>query len=149
MRKILFIAFLISISLYIAGCSAKIPAGRNATACFGSTCLASEVMSTPEQRELGLMYRDSIECDRAMIFVFEKEGNYSFWMKNMKFPIDIIWVGADKKVVHVEKEVPACDTADCPVYSPGASAATVIETCPGFSDSNNISLGTDVVYRGI
>jgi len=67
--------------------------------------LNAEVASTVETRNRGLSGRPCILSNQAMLFVFETPNQYKIWMKDMKFPIDIIWVSADHKAVAVERDV--------------------------------------------
>ena len=75
------------------------------TISIGKATLQVELAQTPEERRVGLSHRRSLQKGRGMLFLFKKEGNYSFWMKDMYFPIDIIWINADKKIVHIEHRV--------------------------------------------
>ena len=56
---------------------------------------------TPEESQLGLSGRESLPPDRGMLFVFDKPGKWGFWMKDMHFPIDIIWLDESLKVIQV------------------------------------------------
>jgi hypothetical protein len=64
-----------------------------------------EVAQTEHARELGLGARASLPADHGMLFVFDHVAPECFWMKDMHFPLDIIWVSSDKKVVHIEQNV--------------------------------------------
>lgn len=63
-----------------------------------------DVVSKPKDRQKGLSGRNSLGINEGMLFVFPKKGNYGFWMKDMVFPIDIIWI-ADNKIVGIEENV--------------------------------------------
>lgn len=69
---------------------------------LGNTPYTLEVADTDLLREKGLSYRPSLDRQTGMLFVFTVPGVVRFWMKDMNFPIDIIWLDTDKKVVHVE-----------------------------------------------
>src|ERR1700679_2272851 len=56
---------------------------------------------TQAQEELGLGDRDSLAAGQGMLFVFAQDGKYAFWMKDMRFSIDIIWFAADGEVVYI------------------------------------------------
>jgi uncharacterized membrane protein (UPF0127 family) len=76
------------------------------------------------------MFRDALPFDRGMLFVFEERGFPGIWMKNCRFPIDILWLDEDRRVVHVEESVPPCKADPCPVYeppNPGRQSAYVVE----------------------
>jgi uncharacterized membrane protein (UPF0127 family) len=106
----------------------------------GGEVIYAELAVTDQERELGLMFRESINADQGMLFVFEREGIYSFWMKNMKISIDIIWLDKDKRIVYIEKNVPPCETEDCPSYAPAALSKYVLEIKSGFSEEYELEL---------
>lgn len=69
------------------------------------TSIPVEVASSDAQREKGLSGRKCIGSGQAMLFEFNKAGYYPFWMKDMKFPIDIVWIGADHKAVTIKPNI--------------------------------------------
>src|SRR5437867_3023203 len=73
---------------------------------IGSRTFYLEVASSDPAREKGLMERDSLPDDQGMIFVFEKEGVLSFWMKNTRFPLDIIYLDSQGVVVSIKQMLP-------------------------------------------
>lgn len=111
------------------------------------TVIVAEVANTPETREKGLMFRDHLPKGGGLLFIFEVAQPYQFWMKNCKFPIDIIWINADKQVVHIAKDAPPCKDDPCPTYGPkNAAALYVLEVAAGFSAKENITLGTRIQF---
>lgn len=72
---------------------------------IGNNSIKVEAAKTDAQLEKGLGGRSCIGKDEGMLFVFNKPGYYPFWMKDMKFPIDMVWVGASHKVVTVKPDV--------------------------------------------
>ena len=113
---------------------------------IGDKSLLVEVADTQEARSKGLSGRESLGENEGMLFVFEKEDSLpGFWMKDMNFSIDIIWIN-DSRVSQISKEVPAPtpDTPDrsLPIYTPGTAIDYVLEVSAGFSDKNNISEGS-------
>ena len=99
-----------------------------------------ELAITPEDRQRGLMERDLLEKDNGMLFVFSEEDAYSFWMKNMKISLDIIWINADGNVVYFVEDAPPCVQSPCQTYSPNADALYVLEVNPGVIDVLGLSL---------
>jgi uncharacterized membrane protein (UPF0127 family) len=89
--------------------------------------LKAEVMVEDADRARGLMFRESLPEDRAMVFVFGGVDFHGIWMKNCKFPIDILWLDETQKVVHLAEAVPPCAKDPCPTYQPMQRAAYVIE----------------------
>jgi uncharacterized protein len=106
----------------------------------GGQTFSTQVADTPESRELGLGDRDSLCVDCAMLFRFETAGNYGFWMKGMRFPIDIAWI-RDGKIVHIERDIPA-DSPD--IMYPGVDVTEVLETNAGALSDTDIGAGVIV-----
>lgn len=102
--------------------------------------ITAELAVSPEARERGLMYREKIEPDQGMLFVFEEEDLYSFWMKNTLIPLDIIWLNSNLQIVHIEKNVPPCPRDPCPGYMPRSPALYVLELKAGQAEANNLKL---------
>ena len=74
-----------------------------------------------------------------MLFIFPEPGIYKFWMKDMNFPIDIIWLDETYHVVYVKKNA---DPKLYPeTYQSGSPAVWVIETVAGFTDLHNVRIG--------
>lgn len=78
---------------------------RKHTLSAGGRNYTLELAATPEQQEKGLSGRNSIAATRGMLFTFQSESRQCFWMKGMKFPLDIIWTNASRKVVHIERDI--------------------------------------------
>lgn len=102
-----------------------------------------EIADNFETRAKGLMFRDSLPENHGMIFVFETEGNYPFWMMNMKFNLDIIWIDSKGEVAHVAKDVVPCGIS-CSVIDPQTNAKYVLEVKAGFVDKYGIRKGSFV-----
>jgi uncharacterized membrane protein (UPF0127 family) len=104
---------------------------------------------TSDQQEKGLSIKNSLNDSQGMLFPFDKPGDYAFWMKDMKFPIDIIWISPGYKIVHIEKNLQPCIFfLFCPSYSPHADSKYVLEVNSNFTTRNNITVG-DSVYINI
>lgn len=108
--------------------------------------LVADIASTGDQRSKGLAVKDELKESEAMLFVFSKENEYGFWMKGMKFPIDIIWLDSDRKVVHIEHSLEPCGPDSCPTYKPGGKALYVLETGAGFAAKYDVVEGTQVEF---
>jgi uncharacterized protein len=107
--------------------------------------LSADIPTTRELMGKGLGVKDELKENESMLFVFEKPGKHSFWMKDMKFPIDIIWLDSNGKVVHIQENLEPCPLVFiCPTYAPSTDSQYVLETVSGFSSRHNIGLGTIV-----
>lgn len=93
--------------------------------------VTAELAVTTEERALGLMYRKRMGFDQGMLFIFGKEGLYSFWMKNMVIPLDFIWLDEEKRIVHIEQNVPPCKQEPCPNYTSKVPAMFFLELKAG------------------
>ncbi len=109
--------------------------------CVRQACYAVDIVDTGALRQRGLMFREGLAPMTGMFFVFEQEDIYPFWMKNMKFPIDIIWINADKRVVYIVNKAPACVAGSCPIYTPSAKAKHVLEVPAGDAIKYGITVG--------
>lgn len=93
--------------------------------------ITAELARTDEERARGLMFRERIRPDQGMLFVFEEEGLHSFWMKNTLVALDILWLGRDRRIVHIAADVPPCKADPCPTYGPDVPATYVLELKAG------------------
>ncbi|HIH36825.1 MAG TPA: DUF192 domain-containing protein [Methanocellales archaeon] len=104
-------------------------------------CFYVELAATPDDRTLGLMFREHLDPDKGMLFIFEEEGVRPFWMKNTLTPLDIIWISEDQEVVFISKNTQPCKTDICPGINPGKKAKYVLELNGGISDKIGLSVG--------
>jgi len=109
--------------------------------------LQAEVMVSDEDRAMGLMFRPSLPADRGMLFVFSIPDFHGIWMKNCRFPIDIVWLDESQKVVHVVEKAPPCTADPCPAYEPLRRASYVVEMNAGEARREQVSIGTTLSFR--
>jgi hypothetical protein len=102
-----------------------LPNGKSVTA---------ELAATDEERQRGLMFREKLLPEQGMLFVFEEEGLYSFWMKNTLISLDMLWINKDRRIVHIARNVPPCKEDPCPSYSPERPGLYVLELAAGAAD---------------
>lgn len=121
--------------------------GAPAQVCIRDTCVTCEIASSPEDRARGLMYRERLDPDSGMLFVFEQSGTYGFWMKNMRFPLDMIWITSDLQIAAISENVPACGEGDCPSIGPGTDVRYVLEVEAGFAKKHAIAARDIVTIR--
>jgi uncharacterized protein len=80
-----------------------------------------------------------------MLFLFDKPSKQGFWMNEMKFPIDILWLDSDSRVVHIEKNLEPCIIfVTCHVYTPQVDSLYVLELRSGFTNDHSIQNGTRI-----
>lgn len=138
-KKILmfFIIFLISSGFFVLY-------QPNQKLCFDDKCIEIEIMDTPEKRALGLMYRQRLSEEQGMLFIFDEPREVSFWMKNVQFSIDMIFVNENNTIIHIEKSVPPCYKEPCQKYPSQNKVKYVIEVISGFSDKYNLTNGQSI-----
>ncbi|MDQ3835795.1 MAG: DUF192 domain-containing protein [Thermoproteota archaeon] len=134
----------------ISSSDSKSPAGndyRQANVTVKGQTLIADISATNEQRTKGLSVKDGLSENQAMLFVFENEAEHRFWMKDMKFPIDIIWMDANKTVIHVEHDLQPCSTILlCTTYKANGNSLYVLETVGGFAQKYGITKGTHIDF---
>ncbi len=109
--------------------------------CFEQACINVELAIDQPMRTKGLMGRSDLAENRGMLFVFDSLGRHSFWMKNTLINLDMIWMDARRKVIHIEEDVPPCRQRNCPVYIPEEEALYVLEVNAGWSDKHDLKKG--------
>src|SRR3989338_5701660 len=98
MSNITRYTFVLAVCLIVAGAALFLfpwdfPASKEVSlAKIGDQAVRVTVADTPESRERGLSGRDGLASDEGMLFVFQNDGYHTFWMKDMLFSIDIIWL---------------------------------------------------------
>ncbi len=102
---------------------------------------------TPDQQKKGLSIKNSLKENDGMLFIFDSPRKNSFWMKDMKFPIDIIWINSDHKIIHIENNLPPCTNfLICNSYSPDENSQYVLEVNSNYTIKNNITIGDEVEF---
>ena len=108
-----------------------------------------EVVSTPTDTSKGLSGRSELKPRTGMFFILP--GPTQFWMKDMQFPLDIIWIGNTGKIVDITKDAkpPSADTPMwlLPLYSSRLPAKYALEINAGEADSLQLSIGDNVTYN--
>jgi len=104
-----------------------------------------ELAMDEQTRELGLMYRERLEENQGMLFVFETAVPRSFWMKNTIVPLDIIFVDAKNRIVTIHKYTKPYSEES---YSSATPAQFVVEVSEGFTDKYQIKVGDFIDWRG-
>ncbi len=104
-----------------------------------------ELALTEAEREQGLSGRDGLADDAGMLFVFDHPDKYLFWMKDMNFPIDMIWIGQDSKIIYIQKNA-SPDSYPQKTFGPETPATYVLEVPAGFSDKNGLKEGDQVKF---
>lgn len=105
-----------------------------------------EIADTDAEIQKGFMFREKLELDKGMLFVFKEEALRAFWMKNTLIPLDMIFVSKDKKVTNIAENVQPCTEDPCGNYPSKEPAEYVIEINGGESAKNGIRPGDNVEF---
>ncbi|WP_037325437.1 DUF192 domain-containing protein [Salinimicrobium terrae] len=106
--------------------------------------LQLEIADDDYQRETGLMYRETLEQDQGMLFIFEKEEPRGFYMKNTNIPLDLVFLDSENKIVSISKNAQPRSletiTSDVP-------AQYVLEVNAGLADQWNLMVGDSLILN--
>ncbi len=149
--RLLSVVFILVVVLILFGIRHKNPVSacgvyrNDKTVQIGSAKFQAEIADTSDQQQQGLGGRPCIGPNQAMLFEFAKPSYYAFWMKDMKFPIDIIWIGPDHKVAGLEVDVKPSTYPDHFVNK-DRPALYALEIQANRSKPLNIKFGTPVNF---
>jgi len=102
-----------------------------------------EIAENEAERNKGLMFRSYLPDSVGMLFIFEQPDEHSFWMKNTSIPLDIIYVGPDKKIVSIAENTQPYSEESIPPYG---LVQYVVEVNAGFTKQNNIQSGDAISF---
>ncbi|MDB5187771.1 MAG: hypothetical protein JWO50_291 [Candidatus Kaiserbacteria bacterium] len=104
-----------------------------------ATVVHALVADTPELQSLGLGGRSGLPNGEGMLFVFGHDDTYGFWMKDMQFSIDIVWLSSDKRVIYMVQSI-APETYPA-TFGPSAPSRYVLELPAGYTVAHSIKIG--------
>ncbi len=111
---------------------------------------AAEIAASDKEKKKGLSDRESLPISEGMLFVYDKLAIYTFWMKDVQFPIDIIWIDKDKKIVDIAQNAqPEPDKNDDELkrYRPSAESQYILEINAGLAAANGLAIGDQVDFE--
>jgi len=110
--------------------------------------IRAEQLTQPEEIARGMMFRESLARDRGLLFYHGKPGYYSYWMFQVKVPLDIIWLDRNKRVAQVVHQAPPCPGPQekCPLYGGGFEAQYVLEVAAGVAKANGVRPGALIEF---
>ena len=101
-----------------------------------------EIADDAEEQARGLMFRDRMDPDAGMLFVYNDSARRTFWMRNCRIPLDILYFDENAKLVGEALGVPPCNASQCPTYDGGGAAARyILELNAGVAKRLGISRG--------
>ena len=148
-RRFALLAMAAFLTLAFAGCpqsleeEALVGPETDGFVTIGSQRVEIELANTPETMSKGLGYRDSLAWGSGMYFTYPQPGLYRFWMKGMRFAIDIIWI-RDGRIVDLSPDVPFEKDGNGPTVQPRQAANAVLEVPAGYSAASGWRIGDRV-----
>jgi len=106
--------------------------------------IAVEIADTPEKQALGLGQRDDLAWDHGMFFTYARPDFYAFWMKGMRFSIDIVWI-LDNRIIAIDRSVPFEPGGNGPTLRPDSLVDAVLEVPAGNATARGWRIGDRVV----
>lgn len=113
------------------------------TVSIDDSVIKVQIADEPAEQQLGLSGQDPLKSDEGMLFVYKQPDKYGFWMKDMKFSIDIIWIDENLQVVHIEERVSPATYPNA--FAPSVDSLYVLEVLAGEAEAQGINLGDRVV----
>src|SRR3989344_127069 len=147
MNKIFILLF--STVFLAASCNSSLPQFNDAAVQINNKKLNVFVADEEQEQRLGLAVRKKISDEEGMLFTFDKPLMPTFWMKDMKFPIDIIWI-KNNQVVEVDRDLapqPGVENQELKLYKPNSEVDAVLEVNAGWAKKNNLSIGDEVIVK--
>lgn len=112
---------------------------------LGDGVFHARVAKTEADRVTGLSGVDTLPADQALLMVFPGPGKWQIWMKDMKIPLDIVWLDQGKKVIYTVKDATPDDSTNV-IFTPKADAVYVIELPAGTVNAKAIVVGRTAVF---
>lgn len=142
MKKILFIFIVPSAILFLLSTLYVFTQNKGPKAKIGSYEFNLAIAKTDKEKQIGLAKYKNIPQNFGILFPFEKPDYYAFWMKGMKFPIDIIYIKQNKIVdIHENIQPPKSDNEQLPIIKPKETSDMVLEINANLSDKYNFKIG--------
>ena len=101
--------------------------------------ISVDLAITAAEQSQGLSGREGLAENEGMLFIFDKPARHSFWMKDMQFAIDIIWLDDNMQVVYIKKD--ARPELYPETYGPDGNSKYVLEVVSGFADKHALQIG--------
>lgn len=108
----------------------------------------AEVMIRPEDMMRGMMFRDDVAPDRGMLFIHGEPGRYTYYMYQVRIPLDIIWLDGNRRIVEISPDTPPCKTqaSRCPLYGGKETALYVLELGGGSVARHGLKVGQQLQF---
>ncbi len=143
-------AAMLVLLVFLFGCMAAPKQGQKVSLdslCIkDKECIKIERATTPQQHSAGLMYRESLESNSGMLFLFSDQKPRSFWMKNTLIPLDLVWIDESKTIVGITENTVPCKADPCRAYPSNLPVKYVLEINSKSSSKFGLKTGQKVDF---
>ncbi|MFH1307952.1 MAG: DUF192 domain-containing protein [archaeon] len=143
-RAILIIFLVLIVFIFVI--SVKLSYNKEKKVCLYNSCFSVEIADTPELRAQGLMHRTNLDSNKGMLFIFEQEAIYPFWMKNTFIPLDMIWINSTFDIVFIKENARPCSQEPCESIVPTQKALYVLELNAGKAREAGLAIGNKLDF---
>lgn len=143
---LIFLFILVAVSFTIFKAAKQPALLKTASVAVGNSSFYIEVADNFASRAKGLSGHAPLTADQGMLFIFQIPAPYPFWMKDMTFPLDIIWIRANK-VIGFAENAPVPSGSDTPSFSPPGMVDMVLEVNSGVVKNQGINVGDEVAVN--
>lgn len=146
MKKKLIILAVASVALYVsfAYFPHECDCGLKEEVRIGDATILVDVADTPEERMRGLSDKETLAEGEGMLFVLDEAGTPGFWMKDMRFAIDIIWINSQRRVVGIERDISPETYPE--TFRPNEAIKYVLEVPAGSAYGHGIDIGDELFF---
>lgn len=148
MRYEVFIGIIVIICLGLIFAYKVFGKQQQGRVCFKLNCFNVSLALTSYEQSKGLMFVEHLDDDKGMLFVFQEDGIYPFWMKDTLIPLDIIWIDSNNKVIFISRNTQPC-TLTCDSINPEKQARYVLEINAGIADRIGLAVGDDITIERV
>lgn len=131
--------------LMLTACTACASGGSSVE--LGGKTFSVEIADDQQEQALGLMFRDELPADAGMLFIFPNESPRSFWMKNTRIPLDIMYFDKKLRMVSISADTPPCKITRCPSYPSVGPAMYVLELNAGKAAELGVGPGATLTLK--
>jgi uncharacterized membrane protein (UPF0127 family) len=111
--------------------------------------IRAEVAVHPTEMMRGMMFRESLARDRGMLFIHAEEAEYTYWMFQVKIPLDIIWMDRNHRIVEISASTPPCPSSkapECPSFGGKKKSQFVLELAGGEAAKQGLKPGDMLAF---
>lgn len=144
-----FLLKTITFGSYLAPATRSLPVDSRPMVQIGSVSIPVELATTSAAIKKGLSGRPALDPNLGLLFIFPQPAIYQFWMPEMHFPIDIIWIDEGRVVDIDERVSPEFNPAQPIFYRPKQSVTRVLEVNAGWFTSHRLRIGDSVMFKNI